>query len=181
MTNTAADLIVISGGPGAGKTTVLGQLALAGYSVVPEVARRIIAERKAMQLSPRPEPAEFAQTIFNRDIEQYEAAKAVSGISFFDRSIIDSLGFLKGLGLVTEHQQNVVVERYPYHCEVFIFPPWKDIYHTDSERDQTYEESVEVYHSICRFYGQCGYSLVEVPRAGVDERCEFLVRHTAEI
>lgn len=53
-------LIAASGGPGAGKTTTPDKLAQRGFSIVPEVARAIIAERKAQGLSPRPAPEAFA-------------------------------------------------------------------------------------------------------------------------
>ena len=143
-------LIAISGGPGAGKTATLGRLASRGYTVVPEVARGIIADRKAQGLNPRPEPSEFAQAIFEQDVAQYEAAATTSGIKFFDRSIVDSLGMLFGLGLLSESQRNTAAVRYPYNSQVFIFPPWREIYRTDSERDQSYEESVSVHESVCR-------------------------------
>ena len=179
MDTTVSKLIVITGGPGAGKTSTLEQLQQAGYSVVREVARKIIAERKSQGLSPRPEPAQFAQAIFEQDVQQYDLAAARNELTFFDRSILDSLGGLMGLGLMTETQRNEVVARYPYHSSAFIFPPWKAIYRTDSERDQTYDESVRVYNSICRFYKRCGYTLLEVPRLSVDERCQFLIDSTA--
>jgi len=39
------NLIVVSGGPGSGKTTVLHELAARGFPFAPEVARQIIQEQ----------------------------------------------------------------------------------------------------------------------------------------
>jgi predicted ATPase len=45
---------------------------------------------------------------------------------------------------------------------------------TDTERDQTYDESVRVYERSRSFYEDCGYRTVEVPRLDVDDRVEFV-------
>jgi hypothetical protein len=63
--------VVITGGPGSGKTTVLAQLAAMGYVTVEESVRAIIAERLARFASPRPDPPTFAREILRRDIEKY--------------------------------------------------------------------------------------------------------------
>ena len=55
--------VIISGGPGAGKTTLIAELAAMCYSTVSESARAIISERLAQGKSPRPEPLSFAQEI----------------------------------------------------------------------------------------------------------------------
>ena len=54
---------VVTGGPGGGKTTILTALAERGYNFAPESARRIIKERLAAGLSPRPDPVPFAHEI----------------------------------------------------------------------------------------------------------------------
>ncbi len=168
-------LVVFSGGPGAGKTTVLAALEQRGYAVVPEVARRIIAERKAQGLSPRPSPIEFAQAILAEDAAQYAAASRKDGWVFFDRSALDALGSLFYLGELSDERKEEMLARFAYHPTVFVFPPWQEIYRTDSERDQTYDEAVRVYNSIRSWYSDCGYALVEVPPGTVDERCDFVL------
>jgi predicted ATPase len=82
--------VAVTGGPGAGKTSLLEGLELRGYAVVPEVARKIIADRKTRRLSPRPSPIEFANAIVQRDVEQYEATRTGAKLIFFDRSLLDS-------------------------------------------------------------------------------------------
>jgi len=53
--------VIVTGGPGAGKTTLISHLAAAGYATVHDSVRAIIAERLAHGLSRRPEPQEFAR------------------------------------------------------------------------------------------------------------------------
>ena len=175
MTKPERLLIAVSGGPGAGKTTTLDRLAERGFAVVPEVARAVIAERKAQGLSPRPSPEAFAEAILERDAAQHEAATSLSGPVFFDRSLLDSLGSLYSQGVLTPQRERTLLERYPYHHRALIFPPWEEIYCTDAERDQTYEEAVTVFHSVRRWYDRCGYELIEVPPGTVDARCDFIL------
>jgi predicted ATPase len=166
----------VSGGPGAGKTTTLNALRDRGHTVIPEVARALIAERRADGLTPRPPPLEFARTILLRDIAQYEKTAGSDGLVFFDRSILDSLGMLAALEQLSETELQDHIARYPLHSTVFLFPPWREIYRTDSERDQTFDESVAVYESIHRWYTRCGYEPRVVPPGKVDDRCEFMLK-----
>jgi predicted ATPase len=154
---------------------VLGRLQAWGYAVVPEVARAIIADRKARGQSPRPPPREFAQAVFARDVEQYQAA-STDHVVFFDRSILDSLGMLASANALSDSEQRDVVARYPYHPTAFILPPWREIYRMDAERDQSFEHAVQVHTSLHDWYVRHGYTLVEVPTGPIDRRCEFMLQ-----
>ena len=166
---------MLTGAPGAGKTTVLTGLQTLGYAVVPEVARRIIADRKARGLPPRPAPEAFARQILEHDIEQYREAASLDGLTFFDRSILDALGMLEAAGALSKQERSRVLEKYAYCDRVFVFPPWADIYQTDSERDQTFAEAEAVHASICAWYRQCGYDILAVPFGSVQERCDYIL------
>ncbi len=170
--------VVLTGGPGAGKTTVLENLQARGYTVVPEVARQIIADRKLRGLPPRPPAVDFAKAIVAADIEQYSAV--TSELTFFDRGIVDALGMLDQSGHLSSEKREALLAEFPYSSPVFVFPPWKTIYRTDSERDQTYEESVQIHASVERWYTLCGYELSTVPYGSVDERCEHILRVVEE-
>ena len=172
--------VAVTGGPGAGKTSVLQRLEQRGYTVVPEAAREIIAERKAKGLSARPPPLEFAQAIFGRDAERYHSVAETEKVVFFDRTILDSLGMMAELGQLSDSDRHRLLARYPYYPTAFILPPWREIYRTDSERDQTYEDAVRVYESLRDWYVECDYTLIEVPPATVDERCDFLLQSLGE-
>lgn len=82
--------------------------------------------------------------------------------------MLDHLGLL-GAETLTEH-----VNTYPYHPKVLVLPPRQEIYRTDSERDQTFSESVAIHDHVCRWYIRCGYQAVEVPRQSLSERCAFV-------
>lgn len=168
--------VALTGGPGAGKTALLETLRARGYPVLPEVARRIIAQRKAKGLSPRPPPAEFARLILVQDIHQYNRAPLDRAPTFFDRGMVDSMSMLAQLDLLAPEDRDRLLAQYPYHSTAFILPPWREIYRSDAERDQTFGEAVAVYQSLRDWYLQCGYTLVEVPKGSLDERCDFVLQ-----
>ena len=167
--------VVVTGGPGAGKTVLLDELARRGYPIAPESARAIIRERLARGLPPRPEPGEFAYEIVGRDTEQYRAVEASSGIHFFDRSLLDALGMLDQLGILSARERDRYLTTFTYHRQVFLLPPWEAIYQVDSERDQTFAESVRVHDSLRQWYLRCGYEIVSVPPGPVTDRCDHVL------
>jgi len=166
--------IVLTGGPGAGKTTALEVLRNHGYETGNDAARSIIRERKLAGLPPRPDALTFAQQVFEKEIEAYHSVK--SSPSFFERGIVEAVGSLLGAGAVNEDRVNRLLVDYPYHA-VFIFPPWEEIYCMDDERDHTFDHAVRVYDSILRFYRRNEYEPIEVPLGAVGDRVDFILDH----
>ncbi|MGP9666200.1 AAA family ATPase [Halomonas sp. AOP22-C1-8] len=166
---------VLTGGPGAGKTTLLSVLGECGYPFVLESARRIIKERLAAGLSPRPDPVAFAQQILSADIDKYRDASACD-VMFFDRGVLDALYMLEAESALTHSEIAEYVQAFPYNNIVFLLPPWEEIYGKDSERDQTFEEAVEVFEGMKRWYCQWGYETLNVPRGSAYERASYIVK-----
>jgi predicted ATPase len=172
--------VIVTGGPGAGKTTLLAELAAKGYATVDESARAIIAERLANGQSPRPDPVTFAREILRRDIEKYLNRPRRSEWIFFDRSLIDALGMVHESSPLPSSELTSMLATYPFHPTVFVLPPWEAIYSTDTERDQSFADAVDVHARIVRWYRSCGYALSEVPRAPVAQRAEYMLRELTE-
>jgi predicted ATPase len=61
---------------------------------------------------------------------------------------------------------------------VFVLPPWQEIFVNDSERPQSYAESVELYRAICRVDTRLGSARCEVPKCAVTKRVAFPKRFT---
>lgn len=168
--------VLITGGPGVGKTTLLAELAARGYETVAESARAIISERRARGQSPRPEPVAFAQEILRRDTEKCHRHPGESGWVFFDRGLVEALGMLHEVAPLSAPELDAALRAHPFHPFVFVLPPWKEIYTTDAERDHSFPWVEQVHGQVVRWYRSCGYVLHEVPRLPVVARAEFVLR-----
>ncbi len=164
--------VVFTGGPGAGKTTVLEILRDKGYAVGADAARSIIRERKAAGLSPRPEPRTFAEQILEKEIAMYFSATRSQ--TFFERGVSEAVASLFGAGALDDISAERLMDRYRYD-HIFLFPPWAEIYRTDAERDHTFDHSVRVCESIRRWYLRFGYEIVQVPLDSAHARAEFIL------
>jgi len=172
---TKNNFIVISGGPGGGKTSLLESLSKNGYKYIRESGRVIIRERIRKGLSPRPSPEEFARQMFQMDYENFINHADILDILFFDRSFLDSAFLIHQSGgkFFNEIRDSLITNR--FYTKVFMTPPWKEIYTVDSERDQTFDESVEIYEKLSHWYLTNGYELVTVPRLPVEMRVKMIL------
>ena len=149
--------VLITGGPGVGKTTLLAELRARGHATVAESARAIISECQALGQSPRPDPVAFAQEILRRDTEKYHAHSGESGWVFFDRGLVEALGMLHEVAPLSTVQLDDILRACPFHSSVFILPPWKGIYTTDAERDHSSPWVEHVHGQLVQWYRSCGY------------------------
>jgi predicted ATPase len=167
---------VITGGPGAGKTTVLRALAERGYPHAAESARSIIRERLASGLSPRPPLAQFGNEMLRRDIAHYREMRITDHPVFFDRGIVDALCMLDQQQAISPGEVAEYVRSFPYNEVVLLMPPWEAIYRTDSERDQTFADAVQVFEGLRTWYARWGYETIAVPRTAIDHRVNFILQ-----
>jgi predicted ATPase len=172
---TKNNFYIITGGPGGGKTSLLENLGANGFKYVSETGRQIIKERLLKGLSPRPESNVFAQQMFAKDLDNYISNSNNRSVIFFDRSFIDS-AFLIFQGDKKYHtgiKEILKIKR--YNSKVFIAPPWKEIYCTDNERDQTFEEAIIIYERLYKWYEINGYDLIIIPKDSIENRAEFVL------
>ena len=169
--------VVLTGGPGMGKTAMLDQLAEMGYAVVPESGRAIIQEqiRIGGKRLPWEDRQDYGLEMFQVAVTDYNRVLKSGKLHFFDRAIPDVIGYLRVCQLPVPDHLWSAASTLCYHKQVFITPPWKEIYHNDSERKQTYAQAEATYQAMLEVYQQLNYILIEVPKLPVEKRAAFVI------
>lgn len=117
---------------------------------------------------------------FNKDLLQGRTAhyqqslKIDVPISFFDRGIPDVLAYMAFFGQTYDQDFISHCENHRYDS-VFIVPPWQEIYVSDNERLETFEEAESIHHFLMKTYTQFGYNPIEVPKDAVPNRIDFIL------
>jgi predicted ATPase len=168
---------VITGGPGSGKTSLIDALARAGHAHTVEAGRAIIQDQLAIDGPALPwrDPLAFAELMLSWELRSYRMAGATAGPVFFDRGVTDVIGYLTLVGRPVPGHIARAAERFRYNRRVFVAPPWPAIYTQDAERRQTFEEAVRTHEVLVAAYPSCGYELVCLPLASVEERVRFVL------
>jgi predicted ATPase len=74
----------------------------------------------------------------------------------------------------------VRAEAHRYHQKVFLVPPWPAIYVAESERRHNFIDSVAEYQRLLDLYPSLGYEVTILPKVGVHERADFVLRALTE-
>lgn len=168
---------VLTGGPGSGKSTLIDGLRAAGFAGTEEAGRAIIRNQTAISgpALPWSDPMLFAEMMLSWEMRSHEIARTQAGTVFFDRGVPDTLGYLRLTGLPVPQYMEKAAELFRYNRRVFILPPWPEIFTQDSERRQSLEEAGRTYRAVAEAYTSCGYALVTVPPAPVEDRVRSLL------
>lgn len=168
---------VLTGGPGAGKTTLIEALGARGFATTPEAGRAIIRDQTAIggPATHQNDPALFAELMLAFDIQSYRRAQEQIGPVFFDRGITELAGYHAMMGLPTPPHFRAAAQRFRYSANVFVAPPWLEIFANDSERKQSFEEAVRTHDAMARTYAEFGYRIVPLPKTSVEERLRFVL------
>ena len=169
---------IFTGGPGSGKTSVLHLLGKKGYSIIEESGRKIIQQQIAIKgvALPWDNQVKFRDIMLQYAIDDYLSIEESNNTVFFDRGIVDIIGYTQLIGGVVPDQLNDLAKMYQYNETVFIFPPWEEIYTYDHERKQDYDEAIKTYHQMQSAYSKHHYNLIEVPKINVRSRVAFILK-----
>lgn len=166
--------VLISGCSGGGKSTLLAELKMRGYSVVEEPGRRIVEEEIAGNgvALPWVNMAAFAKRAVAMALRDRAKAATEPGFVFFDRGLVDALtatGDASELGVL----QLAKVHR--YNQNVFLTPPWPEIYAKDEFRRHSLDEAVAEYDRLTHSYVALGYKIHVLPKRTVAERADLIL------
>lgn len=169
--------VVITGGPGTGKSTVIDKLTELQFTCMPEISRTITrkAQMSGIDQLFLHDPLLFSNLLLEGRIEQYKKAGLENqDVVFFDRGIPDVFGYLNYLkmdypGIFIDQS---VIHRYD---TVFMMPPWQKIYTTDNERYESYDQSMIIYQELLLAYKKIDYSVITVPEGDISSRVQFIL------
>lgn len=171
--------VAIIGGPSTGKSTVIEELKQRGYYCMSEISREVTAEaqKRGIEQLFLTEPLLFSEMLLKGRINQYvNASKSKESIVFFDRGIPDIHAYLdyKKVDYPTIYKEKSNL--YVYDM-VFMMPPWKEIYKTDQERYENFEQASIIYNYLVEAYESVGYSIINVPKEVPALRANFILRN----
>jgi predicted ATPase len=168
---------VVTGGPGAGKTTTIQELNKKGYLVIDEVAR-VIVEKALSEGKEHPAKNrdKFEKDIMHEQIKR-ERVLDPETIAFLDRGIIDGLIYYELDGLKSPQDLVEFSKQSSYDVIFFLDFPSEDAYVQDEIRYETYEEALKNSVVLERTYKDLGYSskIIKVPYMSVSKRVEFIL------
>jgi predicted ATPase len=170
-------IVVIIGGPGTGKTTIIDALLAKGYCCYPEISRELTMEAKKQGIEQLflENPLLFSELLLEGRKKQYNnAQEEPHEVVFLDRGIPDVLAYMHYIGDSYPAFFDLACRDNKYY-KIFILPPWEEIYVSDEERYENYEQAKLIYTHLKETYEKYGYQLIEVPKDIVDNRILFIL------
>jgi predicted ATPase len=168
------ELYVISGGPCAGKTTLVNHLKKLGFFTVNEAAR-IAIERGLVNKD------DFINKNKRRELQnlilkiQLELENGIpdNTIAFLDRSAIDGIAYFWSVDLEPSKDYIEICKSRNYKA-IFILEQIEN-YVVDDIRYETYEEGREIHKLIIKAYECFGYTPYFIPSMSVEERANLVL------
>ncbi|KZM47919.1 AAA family ATPase [Labrenzia sp. OB1] len=173
--STTSRHVILSGCSGGGKSTLLAELERRGFETVEEPGRSIVSEamRGGDSALPWVNPGAFARRAIDMASKDRDNAKGMEQWIFFDRGLVDA-------AVALEHATGVAISDTPrqtnrYHRQVFLTPPWPEIFTKDSERQLGFDAAIEEYGRLLAAYRHPGYEAIILPKTDVHARADFLL------
>lgn len=169
--------IVITGGPGTGKTSIINELLKRGFVCIEEISRQVTleAQKKGIDQLFLTEPLLFSDMLLEgRKKQFFEATINSDNPTFIDRGIPDVVAYMDYLGTEYPSRYEKACEQHIYD-HVFILSPWQEIYVSDNERYENFGQAVKIHHCLVDSYSKYGYELHDVPFDSVEKRTDFIL------
>ncbi len=171
--------IVITGGPASGKTSIIKALETMGYPCLHEISREVTLQgrQNGIQHLFISDPLLFSEKLLEGRIAQYvQAENLTDNFVFIDRGIPDVVAYLDRVGTDYPNPFTKACIEYTYD-EVFILPPWEEIYSQDNERYEDFKEATILFEYLKKTYNTYEYQHVHVPCGSIEERVQYIIDH----
>lgn len=169
--------VVIAGGPGTGKTSIITHLKTSGFICFDEISRQVTlqARKDGIEQLFLTEPLLFSQKLLEGRTQQFlDASKSSENIVFLDRGLPDVLAYMDYIGDQYPEHFIEACQNYKYDF-IFVLSPWQEIFTSDNERYESFDEAIEIHHHLLETYKRFGYQLIDVPFGSVKNRSNFIL------
>lgn len=169
--------IVITGGPGSGKTALIKYLEDQGHQVMHEISRQVIleAQKEGIEQLFLENPILFSKKLLEGRLKQFmEGENCQAETLFYDRGMPDVTAYMDFVDTPCPNTFSETCLTYKYD-KIFVLPPWEEIYEQDNERYESFEQAEELYSFLKNSYENYGYKTYEVPEGSIKERANFII------
>lgn len=174
--------VILTGGAGVGKTTIIDLLKLKGYNIVTESGREVyIAEQKKAKGNtdytlklPQTDYVAFEEMVILKQIEKENNLD--EGIHFLDRSLVDCLGMSLYQKQPLKTDISDLISLANYDTYVYLLSPLEK-YENDDQRKETEEEMRRMHEKLREAYLSQGFKIIDVPAISPEERVEFILKN----
>lgn len=177
--HVSKQIVVLIGGPGSGKTTLIEHLCKKGYICYPEISREVTLEAREQGIEQLflEKPLLFSELLLEGRKKQFRNAhQEEADIVFIDRGIPDVLAYMHYIGDSYPPFFDQACKEHVYN-KIFFLPPWEEIYTADEARYENYEQAKLISLHLQETYRNYGYELIEVPKDTPENRILFILGH----
>ena len=172
-----AKRIVITGGPGSGKTVLINYLEKEGYPVKHEISRAVIleAQKEGVEQLFLENPILFSEKLLEGRLKQFhESNDCAAPVLFYDRGMPDVTAYMDFVNVhyPTNFSETCFENKYD---EIFVLPPWEEIYEQDNERYESFEQAEKIFDFLKKGYEDYGYHVYEVPVGSIKDRVDYIL------
>ncbi len=170
--------IVLTGGPGTGKSTTLELLKAKGYYTLGEVATWIIGIESKKQDGKLPwtDKDAFQKTVLETQLEWENQIPKEVETAFLDRGLPDGLAYYRVDGLKPPRELEQAAKKAEYN-KIFLIEPLSRFERTEVRRENT-ETARKLHQEIEKVYRELGYNPIRIPEATPEERVRLILEET---
>jgi predicted ATPase len=169
--------IVITGGPGTGKTSLINELIKRNFICLEEISRQVIldARKDGIEQLFLTNPMLFSERLIESRMKQFHEAKNTkTPFVFIDRGVPDVLAYM-------DYAEEYYPESFKKAChdcrydQVYVLAPWQDIFTSDNERYENFDQAVKIHDQLLNTYDKYQYNLIDIPFDTVENRVDYLL------
>jgi len=169
--------IVITGGPGTGKTSLINELIKRDYICLEEISRQVIldARKDGIEQLFLTNPLLFSERLLKSRMKQFHVAKnSESSFVFIDRGVPDVLAYMDYANEIYPNSFIEACDTYRYD-QVYVLAPWQDIFTSDNERYENFDQAVKIHEQLLNTYKKHKYNLIDIPFDTIENRVDYLL------